>query len=124
MESPRERRKFDLFLEPSHIFERITFLLQTTKFSLHFPSHPVIGQHNRHHRLGHGNESRNQTRIVPSSCAYRGEIPFIVDGLLLAGNTAGWFDGCPQDDGHPAGDSPQHSSVPICRGGDFRCRLW
>ena len=67
---------------------------------LRFLPQGVIGERDRHHRFGHGYESRQQARVVAALRRDRRWLAAARNGLLFSRKAARRLDGTPHDDGH------------------------
>jgi len=56
------------------------------QLTLRIVDHEVVSQHQRDHRLRHGDRTRYHTRIVPAPCQQVDLLVVPVDRLLLPGN--------------------------------------
>ena len=67
---------------------------------LRFLSQSVVGERDRHHRFGHGDESRQQARVVATFGGDRRRLAASRHRRLFFRKTARRLDGAPHDDRH------------------------
>ncbi len=82
------------------------------------PAHPVIDQHQRHHRLAHRHKSREQAGIVPALGDNFGRLTSARHGFLRLREAAGGLDGDSADDRLPTADAAEHAAVAVGFGAD------
>src|SRR5438132_13044937 len=81
--------------------------------TLRSPAQPVIDEHERHHRLAHRYEARQETGIVPAARGNFGRLAGARNRTLRLRQAAGRFDGNTAKDRLAAGDAAEHAAVPV-----------